>query len=266
MKACVNRPVWPCGIEWLRNSLAGFAGNYTVQQDPPTPPISGLVTYDFATTEFRNDTVVGISTNGVVQQGRMLYVPNFGKSGILVSVGGNQWDKNGDSSDALLSMNSVQVYDTDAGRWYEQTVTGDVPEPRKEFCMAGATSNNRTYEILLYAGWDGHLGPQSKPFDEAFVLSLPAFRWFKAEYIALHPRHSVTCNHAGGGQVITVGGSDTMQQDFSNLYQGVFKTQDPFSQGIAVFDLNQMGFRTNYSASQTVYAPNKDIQSWYNNQ
>ncbi len=198
--------------------------------------------------------------------GQMMYIPNFGIDGIVVSMGGDQVGKVSSGADALISMGTVQVLDTASGMWYEQTVTGSIPDSRKEFCIDGAASSNRTFEILLYAGWNGGLGSGSIPYDEAFVLSLPSFRWFKADYPALHPRHGLTCNHLSGGQIVTIGGVDTTQNGPTSLYNGVFNTQDPFPQGLGVFDLNMMGFRSNYTANQTTYTLNPDIQNYYDRQ
>lgn len=247
--------------------LGGFQGNNTVTgNDVPLNHISGLLTYDFQTKKLANTSVVGISTGGVVQIGRMMYVPHFGTGGILVSVGGDQVGKVTSGVDALLPMSTVQVFDTASGRWYEQTTSGIVPESRKEFCIAGAVSDNRTFDILVYAGWGGSLGSVAVSFDEAFILSLPAFRWFKADYTPLHPRHGLSCEHLGGGQVLTIGGLDTTQVNETSLYEGPFNTQDPFRDGLNVFDLGAMAFRTNYSARQKTYTMNPDIQSYYNNQ
>lgn len=110
----------------------------------------------------------------------MQYEPNFGASGVIVAAGGHQL-QNGPSGKYLLSFSLVQVFDPGSNTWYEQTTTGGIPEGRKQYCMTGAASSNNTYEILVYAGWDGNLGSTSRPWDQAYVLSLPSFHWFKAD-------------------------------------------------------------------------------------
>ena len=245
--------------------LGGLMGNNSVEINAQIG-LPGLLTYDYASKTLTNTSVVGISTDGINQKGGLLYVPNFGPKGIVISIGGNQFGKGRKDADNLLSMDTVQILDTDTGKWYEQTVGGVIPERRKEFCIAGAASSNRTYEILLFAGWDGRLGDVSVQYDQAYVLSLPSFQWFKADYKALHPRHGLTCHHVGGGQVLTIGGVDTSQSGPKSLYNDVFNTEDPFPQGLNVFDLNKMAFRKNYESQPGSYAMNVDIQSWYNNQ
>lgn len=228
-------------------------------------PVSGLLKYDFATKVATNSTVVGTSTSGYLQLGQMQYVPNFGPAGVIIAAGGHQL-QNGASEKYLLSFNSVQVFDPATNTWYEQTTTGSIPNGRKEYCMTGAASSNHTYEILVYAGWDGNLGATSISWDQAYVLSLPSFHWFEADYQALQPRHGLTCEHIGGGQVLTIGGVDTTQDVPNKLYSGVFNTRDAHAQGLAIFDLSSLSFKTGYVSNQTVYNLAPDLQNYYDNQ
>lgn len=225
--------------------------------------VSGLLKYNFATKVATNSTVSGISTSGYLQRGMMQYVPNFGPAGVIIGAGGHQLQE-GSSEKYLLSFNSVQVFDPATDTWYEQTTTGNIPESRKEYCMAGAASSNNTYEILVYAGWDGNLGSSSIPWDEAYVLSLPSFHWFKADYQALRPRHGLTCEHIGGGQVLAIGGVDTTQNGPTSLYDDVFNTQDTHDQGLAIFDMSSLSFTTGFKSNQTVYNLATDVQNYYN--
>jgi hypothetical protein len=194
----------------------------------------------------------------------MQYVPNFGPAGVIVAAGGLKQAADA-SENRLISFGSVQVYDPATNNWYEQTTTGSIPKGRKEYCMTGAASSNNTYEIVVYAGWDGNLGKTSIPWDELFVLSLPSFHWFRADYQAIQPRHGLTCEHIGGGQVLTIGGVDTTQVGPDSLYDGVFNTRDPHAQGLAIFDLSSLSFTTGYMSNRTVYTLAPDVQSYYNN-
>jgi hypothetical protein len=115
----------------------------------------------------------------------------------------------------------------------------------------------------MYAGWGGNLGARALPYDEVYVLSLPSFNWFKADYLAENPRHALTCNHIGGGQIVTIGGLNTTQNGPNNLYNDVFNTPDQFTQGLSVFDLNTMSWRSDYSAALKQYTPAAAIQQYY---
>jgi hypothetical protein len=244
--------------------LGGFAVN-TSATDPRTYSwsISGLVTYNYTTNKLTNTTVGDNYTGGVNQMGGMLYIPNFGNNGILLVVGGDQFGKYSPYSSALLSFSTVAVYDIASGNWYDQETSGDVPEGRKEYCCAGIASTNNTYEIFIYAGWNGNLGPLSVPYDQAFVLSLPAFRWFSAPYPAAHPRHAVSCVPVGGGQIMTVGGVDTTQSGPDIFYTYVFNTSDPFAQGLAIFDMNAMAFAPSYTAKPPAYTGASIVHQYY---
>lgn len=181
----------------------------------------------------------------------MQYVPNFGPAGVLIAGGG----RNGES-EALPSFSSVQIYDLATDTWYEQPTTGDYPDGRVGFCMTGAASSNKTYEIVVYAGYGGDLGSRAMSLDELFVLSLPSFHWFKANYRASQPRHALTCEHIGGGQVLTIGGVDSSLYVQGSAYDGVFNTRDPNAQGLAIFG---------YVSNRTVYNQAPEVQSYYNN-
>jgi hypothetical protein len=217
------------------------------------------------TKTLTNTSASTISTKGIDQMGGLQYVPNFGQSGILVGFGGDQVGELKPGYDDLIPFDTVQVYDTAGGKWYEQSVTGNIPENRKEFCTAGVASNNKTYEIFMYAGWNGNLGQGAVPLDEVYVLTLPGFNWVKADYPALNPRHGLSCNSIGGGQILTIGGLNTSQNGPDNLYDDVFNTQDQFTQGLAIFDLNTLAWKSSYTANQTTYSPAPVIQKFYAN-
>lgn len=244
------------GTAFLLGGLDVF-GTYHV-------PVSGLLSYNFSTQTVTN-TTVSTSSDGFLQMGSMQYVPNFGSAGVLVSAGGNHGyiKSSGDWASNWQAFDTVQVLDIASGKWYDQVTTGNVPPFRMQYCMAGAASSNRTYEILVYAGWNNTLGEYSISFDAAYVLSLPSFNWFKADYEATSPRHGLTCEHIGGGQVLTVGGLDTSQHDASNQYRGVFHTEDTFPQGLGVFDLSNMSFVDSFDANRTTYDYADSLRTYY---
>lgn len=223
-----------------------------------TQPVS-LLSFDFETRKERNATVPGGLSGGVGLSGSLIYVANFGPQGILLSMGGAM----GSGQDQLVPFWNVRIYNLATQKWYEQQTTGDVPSPRKEFCMAGTPSSGKTYEILVYAGWRGELGSNAISLDEAFVLTLPGFRWIQASYPALHPRHGLTCNAVGGGQILTIGGVDTSQGYSSDPYKATFSTPDPFIQGLAVFSLNTLGWKDSYRSRPGPYTAAPTVQAYY---
>lgn len=93
--------------------------------------------------------------------------------------------------------------------------------------------------------------------DEVYVLSLPAFRWFKADYPAQHPRFRHSCNVVGNRQMLSVGG-----QDPTNIYNNTF-TADPFLQGLGIFDLTTMHWSDQYNAKAEPYETPAVVKAWY---
>ena len=212
----------------------------------------------------------------------MVFVPYFGNLGIIISAGGQQGAAGGgpggggvpgggSTSNGLASFSTVQIYNPQDQKWYDQKTSGSAPAGRMQFCMAGTPSNNQTYEILVYAGWDGNLGSGAVSFDDAYVLTLPGFYWVKANYTADHPRNGLSCNAVGGGQILTIGGVDPTQNGQSNGqnngqnngYTAAFDTPDPFTQGIGIFDLNSLSWKGSYSAKQGLYSPAPEVQAYY---
>ena len=124
--------------------LGGFADDQT---SPRTSNLSsyialpGLVEFDLETKEFTNSSAAGYSGNGTAERGRMEYVPAFGPKGVFVVMGGD------DFGSVLNSFENVSVYDPSSAKWFNQTTTGNTPEPRIEFCTAGVNSTNNTYEM-----------------------------------------------------------------------------------------------------------------------
>lgn len=92
--------------------------------------------------------------------------------------------------------------------------------------------------------------------DEVYVLSLPAFAWFKADYPAQHPRIRHTC-HSFGRQMLSIGG-----QDPTNEYNDTF-TPDPFSQGLGIFDLTNLRWSDRYNADAEPYETPAVVKAWY---
>ncbi|KAK4137952.1 hypothetical protein BT67DRAFT_371835 [Trichocladium antarcticum] len=243
--------------------LGGFVGDGAGGQQHH--PVGNLITYDFSSGKATNSTVWDGSGlfHGWGHSGGINYVPSFGKRGILINVGGHQDHR--EDSDGLVDFQTVQVYDIDSQQWLEQKTSGDTPLPRKEFCIAGAPSSERTYEILVYAGWDGHFGLAAKLYDSAYVLTLPGFFWVKADYLPQHPRHGLTCNAVGGGQILAIGGVDSAEQQdgVNGISTTGFNTADPLTQGLAIFYLTGLTWSSAYSSNAGPQPPASRIQQYY---
>ncbi|KAL1883407.1 hypothetical protein Plec18167_002411 [Paecilomyces lecythidis] len=185
--------------------------------------------------------------------GGLAYVPGVGPKGIVVAIGGTTRsvsESSNSSSATYLSMGTVDLIDvasidsTDQnGTWYSQQTSGDIPDPRIEFCLiAMEAPDNSSHNIYLYGGRDG-----DQIFDQVYILSLPSFTWTKV-YEGQSPRFGHTCNMVGARQMITIGGSaDT------DLTNGC----DWETKSVAIYDLTALTWGSVYNA----YAPKYEVPS-----
>ena len=80
----------------------------------------------------------------------------------------------------------------------------------------------------------------------------------------MHPRHGLTCESVGGGQILTIGGLDSdSTEPESDVYLTVFDSVDPFTQGLNVFALGTLSWAEKYTAKPGPYTPALDIQAIY---
>ncbi|KAL9605628.1 MAG: hypothetical protein Q9179_001168 [Wetmoreana sp. 5 TL-2023] len=230
--------------------LSGTTQDLTAAGWPYPALLPGIVHFDMTTKEFANKTATGFNPGGRAIWGRMQYVPSFGSNGLFLLMGG---DLGGDGTTNIL-FDNIWVYDAETNQWYNQTATGNIPEPRREFCIAGVNSTNETYEIFLYGGSSGDLGSPAIPFDEIFILSLPAFHWFKVDYPPQHPRQGHSCNAVGGSQILSIGGIDSNSKistgDGFDITKSTFNSSaDPFTQGLGIFDMTSLKWADRYTAN-----------------
>ena len=94
--------------------------------------------------------------------------------------------------------------------------------------------------------------------DEVYVLSLPGFVWFKADYTSVDPRIYHTC-HVVGNQMLSIGG---LKPSLAKISTAVNDT-DLFWEGIKVFDMTALEWTNYYNASSAPYNPSKVISDYY---
>lgn len=95
-----------------------------------------------------------------------------------------------------------------------------------------------------------------------YILSVPAFEWFKANYTSISPRAGHTCHPAGNNQMILIGGSSPIQFK-DNTMEAWNGTADPWAQGIGVFDMTNLVWRDSYNANAQPYTVPKIIKQYY---
>lgn len=81
-----------------------------------------------------------------------------------------------------------------------------------------------------------------------YVLSIPAFTWTELQGTSVHARFNPTCQVIGKRQMVVVGGwgasGDIADQD---------QRQDPWANGIGIFDLTALKWSQSYDAGAAAY-------------
>ncbi|KAK5116523.1 hypothetical protein LTR85_009148 [Meristemomyces frigidus] len=186
----------------------------------------------------------GYSTSGTAYGGSAQFAPIFGVEGIALFLGGQTTSPTElDVSSPSVSFGQIGIFDPSTRAWYTQSASGyDVPTYRESFCSVGVQGDNGTYEIFIYGGvlpneqWGEAAASNvtANSMDEIYVLSVPSFTWFKADYSARYNRYAHTCQVVGSRQMLTFGGADWAQQDAAT------SQSDPFVLGLGIFDMTEM--------------------------
>ena len=95
-------------------------------------------------------------------------------------------------------------------------------------------------------------GSTNDAADQVYILSLPSFRWFKADCPSLHPRARHTCVVGGGNQMIAVGGLNPSEAR-NTLHEAFNGSSDPWQQAIGVFDMTLLQWKNKYEAKTSSY-------------
>ena len=111
------------------------------------------------------------------------------------------------------------------------------------------------------------LGLQTIQYDTVNILTLPAFHWISVPYSPRYPRHGLTCEAVGGSQILTIGGVDSNSNvtggDPEDITKSTFGSQDPFSQGLAIFDMTNLKFVAQYVAAAPPYEQSQSVRQFY---
>ncbi|KAI2625785.1 hypothetical protein GGR54DRAFT_514111 [Hypoxylon sp. NC1633] len=202
-----------------------------------------------------------------ILKGAMVYLRK-GQSGVLVAFGGYQTAYRGTEFAAWnwdrRPFTDIYIYDIFSNMWYMQKATGDIPDPRTEFC-AGVSSapDDSSFQITIHGGWDQLHG---YAFNDVYVLSIPSFRWIKVDDSnnpdllgdATPGRNRHKCDVWNETQLIVSGGQVNSKSNvgkFSlineNLNERCNKTYPP----IKVLDTSTYTWRTQFDPSLEYTVP-----------
>ncbi|KEY72896.1 hypothetical protein S7711_06727 [Stachybotrys chartarum IBT 7711] len=234
-----------------------YLGGYGKRSTDPwfdttnTYPIPGMLMYDMETRRWSNYSTAPMSPPyGSIVYGETVCARNFGPDSLVVALGGFTTSPTSIDARTINDFRNVSLWDVEAEQWHWQETTGDIPQGRHRFCAAGAQGPNGTYEIFIYGGThpvDGTLG-------DVHILSLPGFRWFRADVDA-QPRLSNTCTMIGNRQMLSYGGLRAIDQ---------WNYLDPWAHGMGVFDTTELRWKDSYDADAAEYEPAQMVQDWYN--
>ncbi|KAI0869708.1 hypothetical protein GGS24DRAFT_511673 [Hypoxylon argillaceum] len=214
----------------------------------PNMGLEGMVVLDLQHHTASNRSTDVITSDKPRTRGGMVFIADVGSSGILVSLGGATGI--GDSLQLVL-MNSLDIYDVNStlspnsadssNGWWTQTVDGEVPSPRVDFCAVVVSAPDKSsFNIHLYGGWD----PIKRvDFDDIWVLTIPSFTWIKV-YEGKLPRWGHTCHVVGQRQMLTVGGTNSTSYPTNCDWEWM---------GVAVLDLSTMAWGSIFDRNKPAY-------------
>ncbi|KAF2094245.1 hypothetical protein NA57DRAFT_60877 [Rhizodiscina lignyota] len=230
---------------WVGGQLDNGTAKSTQSLNDSTVGTGGLIVLTLRAHGMYNVTVKdSIKSNR--QGGGMVYVEGVGEAGILVLLGGRT------EEDGCLPMTDIAVFDlntldytsnsslADNNVWYQQTATGQIPDPRTDFCLVVAYApDNSSINIYMHGGTN-----HAESFDDVAILSLPSFTW-TAAYNGATTRWGATCHQAGSRQMVTIGGGGNSTNITTDC--------DPDPNGLSVFDLSALSWGSVYDAEAPPY-------------
>ncbi|KAF4502602.1 kelch repeat [Fusarium agapanthi] len=208
-------------------------------------PLDGLLTYNMATQKWTNESTKALEY--ATWSGRATCIPSIGSSGLLVFMGGAKVKMPAFRNvSEPVSFTNITLYDPSSKEWYYQQTSGVSPDPRVDFCSVGVQGPNNTYDIYIYGGWNTW-NDKTKAFGDVWVLSLPAFKWFKAE-VDGSKRGMHGCALVGKRQMLSIGGNNWGKDEG-------WKDKDPWTQGIGILDLPSL----TWSSENEVEWDNREV-------
>ncbi|RYC64172.1 hypothetical protein CHU98_g2053 [Xylaria longipes] len=224
---------------WGLNTQTFGWTQYDVSLTAPERPSWGFWAEipDQSQAFYMNGSTDIITSDNPRTRGGMVYIADVGSKGILVSLGGATG--NGDSIQPVL-MTTLYIYDvnstlspdssTSNNGWWTQTVDGEAPSPRVDFCTVVVSAPDKSsFNIYLYGGWDP---TKYEDFDDIWV------------YQGVLPRWGHTCHIVGQRQMLTVGGTNSTNYPTNCDWEWM---------GLAVLDLSEMAWGSVFDRNKPAY-------------
>lgn len=105
----------------------------------------GLIIWNSSLSHWHNVSSQGYSSQAP-GNGDLHFVPSFGPSGLLFSIGGIIYDRS-TKRQSNVDNSQVYIYEPSSRRWAAQSTSGSAPPGFEDGCMVGAQGENGTYEV-----------------------------------------------------------------------------------------------------------------------
>ena len=119
--------------------------------------------------------------------------------------------------------------------------------------------SNYGYSFVHGGILDGSSGPNNSDGDQLYILTLPAFQWFQANYSSMWPRALHTCHSTNNNQMVLIGGLDPTVKQFPPQNQSA----DPWMQQIGVFDMTALKWKESYESNADPYRSPAAVKQFY---
>jgi hypothetical protein len=100
---------------------------------------------------------------------------------------------------------------------------------------------------------------------DVFILSMPAFRWFKTNAPTESRRANHFCQVIGQSQMLVIGGRDP-SHDPSSDDSFWPNDADPWTRGLNIFDMTALKWTNMYNANTKNYKQPAIVKQYYTNQ
>ncbi|KAI0097743.1 hypothetical protein GGR51DRAFT_552895 [Nemania sp. FL0031] len=244
-------------VGFALGGAATTASDSSIDKKIPGYATPGLVSYNFQTGEWNNQTTAGVYGGyGTSLNARAEYTP-FGPNGMILFLGGAETPVDATNESIVeTNWNYISMVDPVTNKWYRQMTSGTKPPTIESHCSVGVPGPNGTYEIFLYGGVSYQLRDTSP---EVYVLSLPGFVFFKGPVDA-PPRSDHQCVVVGEGQrqMLSMGGVDDENRTFTAP-----TTADPWTYGIGILDMTELKWTDSYNPNATAYDSPAVVKEWY---
>ena len=129
--------------------LGGIRRTFLTRGYEDETPSTGLVSFNFETKEWSNDSSVQFNSPHGTYTGGRAVCGNAADSGpLLFFLGGDaRAGERPRLTRESVRMNNITFYDTKTRVWRWQLTSGDTPAPRQHFCAVGMQGPGGTYDM-----------------------------------------------------------------------------------------------------------------------